>query len=135
MLGSPPIKAPKDKHNTFHFHRVNDGRGGENTDIALRQAWDAGTHVFMVQEPWTRKKDGGFITESHPGYNSHILFGGIDIRPRTITFTRKGSYATQLFPPLSGPTSDYYFVKMGGLTFVIEYCAPGTSGTLESLLR
>ena len=135
MLGNPSTKAPKDKHNTLHFHQVNVGRGGENTDIALQQAWDAGAHVVMVQEPWTRKKEGGFITKSHPGYNSHIPFGGTDVRPRVSTFTRKGIGATQFFPPSSGPTSDYCFVKMGSLTFVNVYRAPGTSGTLEPLLR
>lgn len=135
MLGNPSTKAPKGKYNTIHFHQVNVGRGEENTDIALQQAWDAGAHVVMVQEPWTRKKEGGFITKSHPGYNSRIPFGGTDIRPRAITFTRKGSHATQLFPQLSGPTSDYCFVKMGSLTFVNVYRAPGTSGTLEPLLR
>ena len=104
-------------------------------DIASQQAWEAYAHVVMVQEPWTRKKEGGFITKSHPGYNSHIPFGGIDVRPRVVTFTRKRIQATQLFPSSSGPTSDYCFVKMGGLTFVNVYCAPGTSGTLEPLLR
>ena len=89
----------------------------------------------MVQEPWTRKKEGGFITKSHPGYNSHIPFGGTDVRPRVSTFTRKGIGATQFFPPSSGLTSDYCFVKMGSLTFVNVYRAPGTSGTLEPLLR
>ena len=90
---------------------MNVGRGGENTDKALQQAWDAGAQVVMVQEPWTRKKNGGFIKRSHPGYSGHIPIGGTDIRPRAITFTRKGIHVTQLLSPSSGPTSDYCFVK------------------------
>ena len=89
----------------------------------------------MVQELWTRKKEGGIITKSHPSYNSHIPFGRIDIWPCAITFTRKGGHAIQLSPLSSGPISDYCFVKMGSLTFVNVYRAPGTSGTLELLIR
>ncbi|CCU74928.1 putative TE1b [Blumeria hordei DH14] len=106
---------------------LNVGRGGEYMDIALQQAWDAGANVVMVQEPWTRKKEEGFIKKSHPDYNRHILFGRTDVLLRAITFTRKGSHATQMFPPSSVPTSDYCFVKMGDLTFVNMYRAPGTS--------
>lgn len=124
------------KLNTLLFHQVNVGKGGSNMDIALQQAWDAEVHIFMVKEPWTMRKDGEFTTKSHPGYNSFIPFGStkLGIRPRAITFVRRGLSATQISPSSSGQTADYCFVQAAGMTFVNVYRAPGPSGTLEPLL-
>ena len=115
------------------FHQVNVGKGGADMDISLQQAWDAGADIVMVQEPWTMLRDENFITKSHPGYNSHIPAGGMRVRPRAITFTRKKLRTTQIFP--SGQTADYFFVLICGITFVNVYRAPGSSGTLEPLIK
>lgn len=64
-------------------------------DIALQQAWDAGAHVVMVQEPWTMQKDGEYMTKNQPGFNSHKPIGETGGRPRAITSTRKGLRASQ----------------------------------------
>ena len=80
------------------FHQVNVGKGGENMDIALQQAWEAGAHIVMVQEPWTMQTNGGLITKSHPGFNSYKPTGAAGTRPRAISFARKGLSATQIFP-------------------------------------
>lgn len=104
-------------------------------DIALQQAWDAEAHVVLVQEPWTMKKDGEYITKSHPGYICHKPIGDRGARPRAITFSRKDIHATQIFPSSLGKTGDYCFVQVAGLTFANVYRAPGPSGTLEPLLE
>ena len=113
---------PTGNLNTLLFHQVNVGKGGPNMDIALQQAWDAGAHVIMVQEPWTMKKEGDFIIKSHPGFNVHKPMGEKGARPRAITFTRKCTVATQIFP-YTGKTSDYCFVQVAGLIFVNVYRA------------
>ena len=123
-----------EKNIALLFHQVNVGKGGPNMDIALQQAWDGGAHVVMIQEPWTMKKGEGFITKSHPGYNSHKPIGRNGTRPRAITFTRKGLHATQIFFSTS-QTADYCFVKVSGVMFVNVYRAPRPSGALEPLLQ
>ncbi|KAI0995741.1 hypothetical protein K3495_g12439 [Podosphaera aphanis] len=55
------------------------------------------------------------------------------VRPRAITFSRKGLRATQIFP--TERTVDYCFVQISGITFVNVYRAPSPTGTLEPLLR
>lgn len=115
------------------FYQVNVAKGGPNMDIAIQQAWEVGADIVMIQEPWTMCRNGTTITKSHPGYNSHIPFGGEVVRPRAITFTRKGPRATQIFPSTER-TADYCFVQTSGLTFVNVYRAPGPSGSLEPLL-
>ncbi|KAI1003955.1 hypothetical protein K3495_g4256 [Podosphaera aphanis] len=78
-------------------------------------------------------RDGTSITKSHPGYNSHVPFGGERVRSRAITFFRKELRAYQIFP--TERTADYCFVQISGITFVNVYRAPGPTGTLEPLLR
>ena len=135
MCNTPNSQQQQHQKNVaLLFHQVNVGKGGPNMDIALQQAWDDGAHVVMFQEPWTMKKGEGFITKSHPGYNSHKQIGGKGIRPRAITFTRKGLHATRIFSSKS-QTADYCFVKVSGVMFVNVYRAPGPSGTLELLFQ
>lgn len=85
------------KFDTLLFHQVNVGKGGPNMDIALQQAWEAEVHVVMVQEPWTMRRNGDFITKSHTGFDSFVPFGNTAARsrPRAITFVRKGLQAAQ----------------------------------------
>lgn len=124
-----------DIFHTLHFHQVNVGRGGQNLDIALQQAWEARAHVVMVQEPWTMRKCGYFTTKSHPGYKSHIPISPTESRPRAITFTMKGIHATQMYTNGPGQTVDYCFVQVSGITIVNVYRAPGPSGTLQPLIQ
>ena len=137
MNSTPNSHHHHQKLDTLLFHQVNVGKGGSNMDIALQQAWDAKVHVVIIQEPWTMRKNGEFITKSHTGFDSFIPFGNTTprVRPRAITYVRKGLRATQVSPSASGQTLDYCFVQVNGLTFVNVYRAPGHSGTLEPLLK
>lgn len=137
MSNTPNSYHHHQKLDTLLFHQVNVGKGGPNMDIALQQAWEAEIHVVMVQEPWTMRRNGDFITKSHTGFDSFIPFGNTAprSRPRAITFVRKGLQAAQIRPSSSSQTSDYCFVQVSGLTFVNVYRAPGPSGTLDPLLN
>ena len=136
MSNTPNSYHHHQKLDTLLFHQVNVGKGGPNMDIALQQAWEAEVHVVMVQEPWTMRRNGDFITKSHTGFDSFVPFGNTAARsrPRAITFVRKGLQAAQISPSSSSQSSDYCFVQVCGLTFVNVYRAPGHSETLEPLL-
>lgn len=112
---------------------INVGRSGATHDIALSRAHELGVDVVHIQEPsWDRNmKD----TRSHPGYNKHIPHGGVDIRPRAATYTRKSKVitATQTFP-CATLTGDYCWVVVNGVTFLNVYKAPNNPVSLRPLV-
>ena len=134
MSRNPNLQHKNRPISTFLFHQVNVGKGGPNMDIALQQAWEAGIHIVMIQEPWTMQKDGKFTTKSHPGFKCHIHIGALGTRPRAIKFTRKELHATQFFPRGPDQTADYCFFQIENVTFLNVYRAPGPSGSLEPML-
>ncbi|KAI0996072.1 hypothetical protein K3495_g12109 [Podosphaera aphanis] len=102
---------------------INVGRGGSTHDIALSRAYELGVDVVLIQEPcWNKRKKS---TRSHPGYMCHTPCGGVDIRPRAVTYTRKSDRvitATQVFP-CATPTGDYCWEVVNGITFFNVYKA------------
>ncbi|KAI0991119.1 hypothetical protein K3495_g17068, partial [Podosphaera aphanis] len=103
---------------------INVGRGGATHDIALSRAYELGVDVLLIQEPLWNKRTKA--TKSHPGYNSHMPYGGVDVRPRAVTYTRKNDReisATQVFP-CATLTGDYCWVVVNGITFFNVYKAP-----------
>ena len=99
MLDNSIFNAPKDKKSTFLFRQVNLKKGGENMDIALQQALEAGAHVVMVQEPCTMEKEGSFTTKEHTGFDSLGPIGERQVQPRAFTITRKGLRNFQMSHP------------------------------------
>ncbi|KAI1002492.1 hypothetical protein K3495_g5712, partial [Podosphaera aphanis] len=113
---------------------INVGRGGATQDIALSRAYELGVDVLLIQKPLWRKRTK--TTKSHPGYTCHIPCGGIDIRPRTVTYTRKCDRivsATQIFPCESA-TGDYCWVVVNGITFFNVYKAPNDPTAIRPLI-
>lgn len=96
------------------------------TDIILQAAWEAGTDVLLLQEPWTARKDNEWLTKSHPGFIKYVPPSiGIEIeRPRSAIYTLMGKRSQQLF--LCGNCPDFTSVIVEGVTFASVYRAPGT---------
>lgn len=62
-------------------------------------------------------------------------FGGVDVRPRAVTYTRENDKeikATQMFPHPSS-TGDYCWVVVNGITFVNVYKAPKNPEVIQLL--
>ncbi|KAI0996535.1 hypothetical protein K3495_g11648 [Podosphaera aphanis] len=111
---------------------INVGRGDTTHDIALARACELQLDILLIQEPWWSGR-----SKSHPYFDCHIPFGGIDIRPRAITYTRKNPkevVAVQKFPS-STPTGDYCWVVVNGITFLNVYKAPHDPSAVEPLLN
>ena len=113
---------------------INVGRGGQSHDIALSRADELGVDVVLIQEPlWNNATKE---TKSHPGYDCHTPHGGVNIRPRAVTYTlinRRNLSATQIFPcnPL---TADYCWVVVNGVTFLNVYKDPNDPTAIRPLL-
>ncbi|KAI0996528.1 hypothetical protein K3495_g11653 [Podosphaera aphanis] len=113
---------------------INVGRGGATHDIALSRAYELGVDVLLIQEPLWQKSTK--TTKSHPGYVCHTPCGGVDVRPRAVTYTRKSNRvisATQIFP-CATPTGDYCWVVVNGITFCNVYKAPNNLTAIRPLI-
>ncbi|KAI0994152.1 hypothetical protein K3495_g14029, partial [Podosphaera aphanis] len=114
---------------------INLGRGGATQDIALFRAYELGVDVLQIQEPVWQKRTK--TTKSHLGYTCHISCGGIDIRPRAVTYTRKCDRivsATQIFP-CATPTGDYCWVVVKGITLFNVYKAPNDPNAVQPIVN
>lgn len=133
MKGAP--RAPFCLLPTLNFMSINVGRGGSTQDIALSRAYELGVDVLLIQEPlWNKKAKE---TRSHPGYTCHIPYGGVEVRPRAVTYTRKNDKvksATQIFP-CATLTGDYCWVVVNGITFFNVYKAPSDSTAIRPLVN
>ena len=116
------------------FMSINVGRGGQTHDIALSRAYELGVDVVLIQEPSWKKATKE--TKSHPGYDCHIPHGGVNVRPRAVTYTlidRRIHSATQIFPSDS-LTADYCWVVVNGVTFLNVYKEPNDPTAIRPLL-
>lgn len=116
---------------TINFLSINVGRGGSTHDIALSRAFELDVDVILIQEPWWSN-----ITKSHPAFDCHVPFGGMNVRPRAITYTRRNNLkisAKQIFPS-SNPTGDYCWVVVNGVTFLNVYKAPNNTTSIQTLI-
>lgn len=133
MKGTPlvPPRPPP----TLNFMSINVGRGGATQDITLSRAYELGVDVLLIQEHLWQKRTK--TTKSHPGYTCHIPCGGIDIRPRAVTYTRKCDRilsATQIFP-CATPTGDYCWVVVNGITLFNVYKAPNNPNAFQPIVN
>lgn len=80
--------------------QINVGRGTIAHEIALALANDSLIDVILVQEPYIFKDLVRKITKSHPMYEAFTPIDNWNIRPRVITYVRKGVglNTTQLRP-------------------------------------
>ncbi|KAI0991611.1 hypothetical protein K3495_g16576, partial [Podosphaera aphanis] len=64
-------------------------------------------------------------------------YGGVDVRPRAVTYTRKDAKNIQAVQesPSSRLTGDYCWVKVNGITFLNVYKEPHNSSAVEPLLE
>lgn len=129
------LLAPSRPPPTLSFMSINVGRGGPTHNIALSRAYELGVDVVLIQEPrWNlRSKE----TISHPGYICHTPHGGVDVRPRAVTYTRKNRNvisAEQLFS-CPTPTDDYCWVKVNEVTFLNVYKAPNNPTAILPLIN
>ena len=110
---------------TISFLCANLGRGDPAVDIILQFAWDSGTDVQLIQEPWTQLNDGIWLTKSHPGFEKHapLRTASDPARPRSLIYTRKGIECHQ--QAICEASPDLTAVKVDGVTFVSVYRAPG----------
>ncbi|KAI1002400.1 hypothetical protein K3495_g5800 [Podosphaera aphanis] len=114
-------------HPTITFLRANLGKGGSSNNIILQAAWDAGTDVPLIQEPWALRNHDIWLMRSHSGFDRHSPNnGGTNApRPRSIIYTRKGRATQQIF--LCGTSPDFAAVVIEYVTFVSIYRAPGVA--------
>lgn len=112
---------------TITFLCANLGKGGPSNDIILQAAWDAGTDVLLIQEPWASRNNDSWLIKSHPGFDRYSPnTGGADTpRPRSAIYTRKGRDTQQKF--LCGTSPDFAAVVIDNVTFVSIYRAPGVA--------
>lgn len=95
--------------------RANVARGQANHDLALALASNESTDIIILQEPWILPNLEKKITKQHPDFDTFSPLDSWDVRPRAITFTRKGRNlkATQIHPSV---TADICWVKITGVT-------------------
>ena len=118
-------------HPIISFMSINVGRGGTTQDIALARACELKVDVLLIQEPWWAGQ-----TKSHPFYERHLPFGGEDVRPRAVTYTRLHKteiVANQTFP-FSFLTGDYCCVLVNDITFLNIYKEPHNISAFQPLL-
>ena len=104
--------------------------GGLTHDLTISRAFELGVDVLLIQEPlWDKRTK---TTNSQPGYSCHTPYGGVDIRPRTATYTIKSGEvvtAKQIFP-FEKLTGDYCWVVENGVTFFNVYKAPNDKAAI-----
>ena len=118
MKGELQFRRPSQP---LKFMSINVGRGGTTQDIALDRACELHIDVLLIQKPWWSG-----LTKSHPFFERHLPFGGIGVRPRAVTYTRKNDQeivSNQIFPSIT-PTSDYCWVEVNGVMFLNVYKEP-----------
>lgn len=129
------MKGDQQDHRPSHslkFMSINVGRGGATQDITLARACELYIDVLLIQEPWWSGQ-----TKSHPFYDCHIPFGGIGVRPRAVTYTRRNTteiMANQSFPS-TVPTGDYCWVTVNNITFLNVYKEPHNPSAVQPLLN
>lgn len=103
------------------FMSIDVGRGSATHDIALARACELKKDVLLIQEPWWSQR-----TKSHPFFDRHVLFGGPDVQPRAVTYTRKNSREIRAIQksPESSATGDYCWVVFNEVIFLNLYKAP-----------
>ncbi len=131
-------------HSIRHYgprvFQANVGRGGPAHDIALHLAHEAGCHVVLLQEPWTRATPGRRLTKTHPGYKTYIPIDNWSERPRVMTYIRRDA-GYRVLQPTAGMSRDLLQVILQqpgrpGLVIWNVYNAPtGSEGAGEGLAK
>lgn len=124
------LQAPSRLSPAINFLSIKVDRRGSTHDVALSRAYELEIDILLVQEPWWSSK-----TKSYPGFDCHEPFGGADVRPRAITYTRRDNSkisADQIFPS-DNPTGDYCWVVVNGVTFLNVYKAPNNTTSIQTL--
>lgn len=115
---------------SIHFMSMNVGRGDTTHDIALARACELELDFLLVQEPWWSG-----CTKSHPYFDRHTPYGGTNIRPREITYTRKdANINAEQFYPYNSFTGDYCWVIVNNITFLNVYKAPHNVSAVQPLI-
>lgn len=80
--------------------QINVGKGATTHEIALARAFESSIDILLIQEPYIYKDLTRKITKTHPMYETFTPLDTWDIRPRVITYARKGAgiKTTQLKP-------------------------------------
>jgi hypothetical protein len=92
-------------HHGLRVFQANVGRGGPAHDLALHFAYQAGSDVVLLQEPWTQTAPGRRLTKTHPGYRTLIPIDDWTSRPRVITYVRRG-VGYRITQPTAGLSRD-----------------------------
>lgn len=111
---------------------INVGRGSATHDIASARAYELKIDFLLVQEPWWSDR-----TKTHPHFDRHIPFGGVNVRPRAITYTQKDPQRINAAQQFSSSclNRDYFWVIVDGITFLNVYKAPNESSAVQPLLN
>jgi hypothetical protein len=71
--------------------QANVGRGATAHEIALTIANDSSIDILLIQEPYVFADRTRRISKAHPMYESFAPLDDWIIRPRVISYVRKGS--------------------------------------------
>ena len=126
---------PQGRHSlpqTLKFMSIDVGRRSATHDTALVRACELKIDILLIQEPWWSQR-----TKSHPFFDCHVPFGGPDVRPRAVTYTRNNSSEIRAIQksPESSATGDYCWVIVNEVTFLNEHKAPYDATAALSLLN
>ncbi|KAI0999025.1 hypothetical protein K3495_g9170 [Podosphaera aphanis] len=116
---------------SLKFKSIIVGRLGTPYDIALARGCELQLDVMRIQEPWWSER-----TKSHPYFDRQVPYGGTNVRPRAVTYTKKNSTeisAIQIFPTAS-PTGDYCWAVVNNITFLNVYKTPHDPVAMQPLL-
>ena len=95
--------------------QANVARGQANHDLALALASRESVDIILLQEPWILPNKEEKVTKYHPDFESFSPLDTWDVRPRVMTYIRKGwnLQASQLRPSNLG---DICWVIIMGVT-------------------
>jgi len=131
-------QAKKRIHHGVQVFQANVGRGGPAHDLALHFAYQAGSDVVLLQEPWTQTAPGRRLTKTHPGYRTLIPIDDWTSRPRVMTYIRRG-VGYRINQPTAGLSRDLLQVVLqqpghSAMTIWNVYNAPrGSEGAGQAV--
>src|SRR6266480_3389130 len=80
--------------------QANVGRCNVAHDLALNLAYLNRIDMILIQEPWIHSDRARRNTKRHPSYDCFAPTDNWDLRPRTLTYTRKGSNLSAIQLPI-----------------------------------
>lgn len=91
--------------------QVNVGRGATPHEIALSLANDSSIDIILLQEPYIFTDRSRRISKAHPAYESFTPSDDWTIRPRVISYVRKGA-GLQIAQLRPATTRDIIFLEI-----------------------